>query len=344
LRQPLRSVRSRIDRQVGPETAAGIEFGRRGSSSLLLSLPTSQRRDREVRPRTEQDDAESRPVRVLPRRDQCRARTRTSHGAQASRVEAGCALFPTFGRLCCFGIRQLPTPRGCTVGGTERSGGAGAFAMRLWLRWIVAAIVFALVVVGATIWTTEKFDAAKQARIAAEDSDEIVVDSIYSDRIEGQYDPDYDRSRYRTIAKSFETDPIFLDGYRAFSADDADLETIRTEVDGLDVPTHVAILSNSELDDADGDADLLAARIAAELSDERATVLVVGLLDEGIGSTGANRDLRSRPRTDPDKSASAVAVDYVRALKSTEAEDATTVYSSKTDDEGRPIVVNEDTS
>jgi len=216
--------------------------------------------------------------------------------------------------------------------------------MRLWLRWIVAAIVFALVVVGATIWTTEKFDAAKQARVAAEDSDEIVVDSIYSDRIEGQYDPDYDRSRYRTIAKSFETDPIFLDGYRAFSVDDADLETIRTEVDGLDVPIYVAFLSNSELDDADGDADLLAARIAAELSDERATVLVVGLLDEGIGSTGANRDLRSRPRTDPDKSASAVAVDYVRALKSTEAEDATTVYSSKTDDEGRPIVVNEDTS
>src|SRR5699024_4192262 len=127
----------------------------------------------------------------------------------------------------------------------------------------------------------------------------------------------------------FESDPIFLDGYRAFSVDDAELETIRTEVDGLDVPIYVALLSNSELDDADGDADLLAARIAAELSDERATVLVVGLMDEGIGSTGPARYLRSRPRTAPEESASAAAVDYGRELKSTEAEDATTVNSSR---------------
>ena len=48
--------------------------------------------------------------------------------------------------------------------------------MRLWLRWVVAVIVFAVVVTGATVWTTAEFDAAKQARIAAEDSDEIVVD------------------------------------------------------------------------------------------------------------------------------------------------------------------------
>ena len=216
--------------------------------------------------------------------------------------------------------------------------------MRLLLRWVVACVVFAVVVSGVTIYSTSKFDAAKQARIAAEDSDEIVVDSIYSDRIEGQYDADYDRSRYRMIAKSFESDPIFLDGYRAFSVDDSDLETIRTEVDGLDVPIYVAFLSNSELDDADGDADLLAGRIAAELADEQATVLVIGLLDEGIGSMGAVRDLRSRPHTDPDEPASAVAVDYVRALKSTEVDDATTVYSPQTDDEGRPLVVNEDTS
>src|SRR5699024_4487541 len=79
-------------------------------------------------------------------------------------------------------------------------------------------------------------------------------------------------------------------------------------------------------------------------SDARATVLVVGLMDEGIGRTGAGRDLRSRPRTAPDESASAAAVDYVRALKSTEVEYATPVYSSKTDDDGRPLVVNEDTS
>ena len=216
--------------------------------------------------------------------------------------------------------------------------------MRLLLRWVVACVVFAVVVSGVTIYSTAKFDAAKQARIAAEDSDEIVVDSIYSDRIEGQYDADYDRSRYRMIAKSFESDPIFLDGYRAFSVDDSDLETIRTLVDGLDVPIYVAFLSNSELDDADGGADLLAGRIAAELADEQATVLVIGLLDEGIGNTGAARDLRSRPHTDPGESASAVAVDYVGALKLTEAEDATTFYSSTTDDEGRPLVVNEDTS
>lgn len=216
--------------------------------------------------------------------------------------------------------------------------------MRPWLRWVVACVVFAVVVTGATIWSTTKFDAAKQVRVAAEEGDEIVVDSIYSDRIEGQYDPDYDRSRYREIAKSFASDPIFLDGYRAFTVDDADLDTIRAEVDGLDVPIYVAFLSNSELDDADGDSDLLAARIAAELEDERATVLVVGLLEEGVGGTGAIRDLSSRPQTDPEDSASQVAVDYVRALKSTEVEDATRVYSSTTDEEGRPIVVNEDTS
>src|SRR5699024_10982513 len=154
----------RIDRQVGPETAAGIEFGRRGGPSLLLSRPPSQRRDRAGRPRTEQNQAESRPVRALPRGDQCRGGTRTPHGARAPRIEAGCHLFPTFGRLCGVGMRQLPTPRGRSGGGTERSGGAGAFAMRLWLRWVVAVIVFAVVVTGATVWTTAEFDAAKQAR------------------------------------------------------------------------------------------------------------------------------------------------------------------------------------
>src|SRR5699024_2031101 len=115
-------------------------------------------------------------------------------------------------------------------------------------------------------------------------------------------------------------------------------------VDGLAVPIYVAFLADSELDDADGDADLLAARIAAELSDERATVLVVGLLDEGIGSTGAVRDLGSRPRADPDEFASAAAVDYVRALQSTEVEDATAAYSSETDGDGSPLVVIVDTA
>src|SRR5699024_1088999 len=164
--------------------AAGIEFGRRGSSSFLLSLPAPQGRDREIRPRTEQNDAESRSVPALPRGDQRRARTGTSHGAQASRIGAGCALLPTFGRLCCFGVRQLPAFGGRPVGGAECAGGAGAFAMRLLLRWVVACVVFAVVVSGVTIYSTAKFDAAKQARIAAEDSDEIVVDSVYSDRIE----------------------------------------------------------------------------------------------------------------------------------------------------------------
>src|SRR5699024_5483586 len=100
----------------------------------------------------------------------------------------------------------------------------------------------------------------------------------------------------------------------------------------------------SELDDADGDADLLAGRIAAELADEQATVLVIGLMDEGIGNTGAARDLRSRPRTDPGESASAVAVDYVRALKGTELGDATTSQPPTADDAGSPLVVNEATS
>src|SRR5699024_4241742 len=96
--------------------------------------------------------------------DQRRARTGTSHGAQASRIGAGCALLPTFGRLCCFGVRQLPAFGGRPVGGAECAGGAGAFAMRLLLRWVVACVVFAVVVSGVTIYSTAKFDARSEER------------------------------------------------------------------------------------------------------------------------------------------------------------------------------------
>lgn len=212
------------------------------------------------------------------------------------------------------------------------------------MRWALAFLIFAAVATGATMYSTAKFDEARHARIAAEDSDEITVDSIYSDRIEGQYDANYDASRYQTIAKSFESDPIFVDGYQAFEVDDAELEAIRAEINDLDVPIYVAFLSTSKLDDGDGDADLLARRIAAELHVEAATVFVLGNFDEGVGDTGAIRDLSSRPETDPEDSDSAVALSYVRALKAAEVEDATTTYSHTTDGEGKPITVNEDTS
>lgn len=213
-----------------------------------------------------------------------------------------------------------------------------------WWEWGIALVLLAAVSIGATMFSVAKFDEARAGRIAADESDEISVDSIYTDRIESRYDADYDRSRYRAMAESLSDEPIHIDGYQAFDIDDADLEAIRTELEDLDVPIYVAILSTSKLDDADGDADILAARIAAELPDDRATVLVIGNSTEGIADKGAVRKLENRPSTAIDDSTSAEALTYVRALAAAEvapAEDAYW-YSRTLDSEGDLITVDED--
>ncbi|WP_166970604.1 hypothetical protein [Brevibacterium atlanticum] len=212
------------------------------------------------------------------------------------------------------------------------------------LKWIAAIIIVGVMAVGAALLSANRFDAARAERIAAEESDEIVVDSIYSDRIEGQYDPDYDRTRYQDIARSFADDPIHIDEYRAFDVDDASLDAVRETVDDLDVPIYVAILSDSDLDDADGETDLLAARIARELPDEAATVLVVGEVSEGIGDRGAVRRLTDMPETDADDDASETALRYAQALTAVDVEDPAESYSRTIDDDGQPVIVNEDTA
>lgn len=211
-----------------------------------------------------------------------------------------------------------------------------------WWEWGIALVILALVSIAATMFSVSKFDEARDARIAAEESDEISVDSIYTDRIEGRYDADYDRSRYEAIVDSFAAEPIHIDGYQAFDVDDADLDAIRSELDALDIPIYVAFLSTSDLDDADGDGDILAARIAAELPDDRATVLVIGNTVEGIGDKGAVRKLDERPATDIDDNASTEALAYVRALAAAEAVPPEDAYSRSLDREGNPIVAAEE--
>lgn len=209
-----------------------------------------------------------------------------------------------------------------------------------------AIVIFGAVATGSAIYSFSEFDEARDARIVAEKGDTITVDSIYLDRIEGRYDPDYDPTRYQTIAESLQSDPVYIDPYQAFEVDDESLATIRDEVEGLDMPIYVAILAVSQVDDADGQADLLAARIAKELPDERATVVVVGGVGaEGVADKGAVRRIPiSAADTDFEDNESTVALAYVRALKAVEVEDTPPGGSRNVDEEGQPIVVDEDTS
>ncbi|MDN6371389.1 MAG: hypothetical protein L0K12_00435 [Brevibacterium aurantiacum] len=216
--------------------------------------------------------------------------------------------------------------------------------MRTWMRWTLALLVFAAVVVGTTMYSSAKFDEAKSARIEAESGDQISVDSIYSDRVARRYDPDYDRSRYQQIAKALETDPVFIDEYQVVGVEDSELAAIRKEVGDLTEPIYVAILTTSQLDAADGDGELTAARIATELSDDRATVLVANEVHEDLGHKGIVRQLDDPLELDHDATVSRRALDYVRALKSTEAEDAEGSYARMIDDNGDPIVVDVDNS
>jgi hypothetical protein len=90
--------------------------------------------------------------------------------------------------------------------------------------WIIAVIAVAAVSIGATLLSTHLFDRTRAERIDAADSDAIVVDSIYDDRIEGAHDPNYATDRYQAIATSFAADPVYFDGYPEFEIDEGDVE------------------------------------------------------------------------------------------------------------------------
>lgn len=95
-----------------------------------------------------------------------------------------------------------------------------------------------------------------------------------------------------------------------------ELGLMREELDDLEVPIYVAFLADTELDDADGDADLIAARIAAELSADKATVVVIGNVDEGVGDKGVLRDIDLPTDVTVDSTDVEVASAYVDALRS----------------------------
>lgn len=214
--------------------------------------------------------------------------------------------------------------------------------MKPGLRFVLSLLIFAGVATGSTMYSVAKFNDAKDARIAADTGDNISVDSIYDDRIESKYDPNYDTGRYERIATSLESDPVFVGAYRTLDVDAEGLDAIRDKVEDLDVPIYVAFVSNTELDDADGDVNLIAARIAVELSAEKATVAVFGDHDEGIGDKGVVRDIDMPTDTTIDATNIEVASAYADALRSAEMEDALLAYSSTVDEEGQPVVVEEE--
>lgn len=216
--------------------------------------------------------------------------------------------------------------------------------MRPGIKFGLSLLVFGGVATGSTMYSAANFNEARSARIVAETSDEISVDSIYDDRLESKYDPNYDTSRYKDLAGSLKSDPVFVGPYQTLNVDTEDIDAIRDEVDDLGVPIYVAVLSTSELDDADGEADLIAARIAAELSADEATVLVIGNTFEGIGDKGVVRKLDGPPDTSVDDTPTDVALKFVEDLKAAEVEDAQTAYSHTTDEDGQPIVVEVDDS
>ena len=213
------------------------------------------------------------------------------------------------------------------------------------LDWIIAVVAVAAVSIGATLLSTHLFDEARAERIDAADSDAIVVDSIYDDRIEGAHDPNYATDRYQAIAKSFAADPVYFDGYPEFDIDEGDTDSIRAEIADADSPIYVAFLNASDLDDADGDLDLLAARIVTEMDDPEAAVLTVdatGLM--GLAEKGVTRPSVLSLTGDSDDSDSRAALAAVREISSAETEDVESSYSHRHDDDGNPEVIDEDST
>ncbi|HJE77555.1 hypothetical protein ABH903_002942 [Brevibacterium epidermidis] len=212
------------------------------------------------------------------------------------------------------------------------------------LNWIIAAVAVAAVSVGATLLSGHFFDQTKAERIEIADSGRIDVDSIYTDRIEGALDPDYDPSRYQAIAKSFAKDPVYFDGYPGFDIKDDEIAAIRTAIADADTPIYVAFLNNSDLDDADGELDLLAARIVTEMDDTEAAVLAVdasGLM--GVAEKGVYRPQMAYLSGEFKETDSRSALKGVKALSSAETVDLASRHSYKHDDHGNPLVIGRDT-
>lgn len=208
------------------------------------------------------------------------------------------------------------------------------------LDWIIAVIAVAAVSVGATLLSGFLFDQTKTERIEIADSGRVDVESIYTDRIKGSTDPDYDPSRYQAIAKSLATDPVYFDGYPEFDIKDEEITAIRTVVADADTPIFVAFLNASDLDDADGDLDLLAARIVNEMDDAEAAVLTVdatGLM--GVGEKGVHRPEMSYLSGEYEDTDSRNALTGVEQLRSAETVDLASSHSYKHDDNGSPLPV-----
>lgn len=213
------------------------------------------------------------------------------------------------------------------------------------LDWLIAVVAVAAVSIGATLLSTHLFDQAKAERITAADSDAIVVDSIYDDRIEGAHDPNYGRDRYQAIATSFAADPVYFDGYPEFEIDEGDVDSIRAEIAEADSPIYVAFLNVSDLDDADGDLDLLAARIVTEMDDPEAAVLTVDATGRmGLAEKGLIRPSLLTLSGDFDDSDSDAALAGVRKISAAETENVESRYSHRHDDDGNPEVTSEDTT
>lgn len=213
------------------------------------------------------------------------------------------------------------------------------------LDWVIAVVAVAAVSIGATLLSGHFFDQTKAERIETIDSGRIDVDSIFTDRIEGAIDPDYDPSRYRAIAKSLAQDPVYFDGYPEFEIEDDEIAEIRSAVADADTPIYVAFLNTSDLDDADGDLDLLAARIVTEMDDAEAAVLTVdasGLM--GVGEKGVYRPQMAHLSGEFDDTESRSALKGVEQLSSAETEDLASSYSYKHDDNGNPRLVKRDTA
>ena len=224
------------------------------------------------------------------------------------------------------------------IAGSSGSAGDGPGPVRFG----IALLLFIIVAIGSTMYSVSLFNKAKDARIAEADSDRPQVDSIYSDRLESQYDADYDRSRYQEIARSFEEDPVWIDDYLAFEMRDEDIAAIHDEVDASDPPLYVAFLAATELDDTDGQADLLANRIIAEVPDEEATVLVIASNREAVANKGISRDIDRRPGPVDDDSLSQTGLSFVRALAAAPVEEEDFGYGASFDPSGNPIVVHEE--
>ena len=214
----------------------------------------------------------------------------------------------------------------------------GASRTALLIRIAIAVVVFSAVTAGAIVWSVSLFDDAKAERIERANSDDIRVDSIYSDRIESRFDADYDRSRYRTIAEGLASDPIYVDEYQAWAVTDPELDTLRDELDGTEVPIYVAFLTLSDLDDADGEGEIVAARIARELPEEKATVLVVGSTGEDVADKGIRRRIVEYPVPAADSTAPGRALDWARVLEQAEVDEpyAELEYVDDRSDEQRP--------